>query len=167
MSSGRFIRAALFAGYAFLWLPILLLVAYAFSADRIPFQWGGFSLRWFAALTANDRLVEAALLSLRVAAGAATLAVLLGGAAGWALARFGAFRGRAAFGALIGAPLVLPEVVTGLSLLLLFAAGALDNISVVVRSTLVQVLTPDEMLGRVSAVNNVFIRSSKELGGFE
>lgn len=122
MSRGRFLRVALLAGFTFLWLPILLLVAYAFSADRIPFQWGGFSLRWFLALAANERLVEAAWLSLRVAAGAATLAVLVGGAAGWALARFGAFRGRALFGALIGAPLVLPEVVTGLSLLLLFVS---------------------------------------------
>jgi putrescine transport system permease protein len=122
MRRGRFIAVAMGAGFAFLWLPILLLVAYAFSADRIPFQWGGFSLRWFAALAANDRVVEAALLSLRIAAGAASLAVLLGGAAGWALARYGRFRGRALFGALIGAPLVLPEVVTGLSLLLLFVA---------------------------------------------
>ena len=122
MSGGRFVRAMLAAGIAFLWLPILLLVAYAFSADRIPFQWGGFSLRWFAALAGNDRIVEAAWLSLRIAAGAATLAVLLGGAAGWGLARYGRFRGRALFGALIGAPLVLPEVVTGLSLLLLFVA---------------------------------------------
>jgi len=113
MSRGRFLRAAVVAGFAFLWLPILLLVAYAFSADRIPFQWGGFSLRWFQALAANERLVEAAWLSLRVAAGAATLAVLVGGVAGWALGRFGAFRGRALLGALIGAPLVLPEVVIG------------------------------------------------------
>lgn len=122
MTRGRLVRAVLAAGLLFLWLPILLLVAYAFSADRIPFQWGGFSLRWFRALAANERLVEAAFLSLRIAAGAATLAVLIGGAAGWALARFGPFRGRAVFGALIGAPLVLPEVVTGLSLLLLFVA---------------------------------------------
>lgn len=122
MSHHRLVKAAMVAGFAFLWLPIVLLVAYAFSADRIPFQWGGFSLRWFHALAANERLVEAALLSLRIAAGAATLAVLLGGAAGWALVRFGPFRGRAVFGALIGAPLVLPEVVTGLSLLLLFVA---------------------------------------------
>jgi len=115
-------RVGLALGLFFLWAPILLLVAYAFSADRIPFQWGGFSLRWFAALAANQRLVEAAFLSLRVAAGAATLAVVLGGTVGWALARFGPFRGRALFGALAGAPLVLPEVVTGLSLLLLFVA---------------------------------------------
>ncbi len=113
-------RFGLAIGLGFLWAPILLMVGYAFSADRIPFQWGGFSLRWFAALAANDRMREAAWLSLRIAAGSATLAMLLGGLAGWALARFGAFRGRAIFGALAGAPLVLPEVVTGLSLLLLF-----------------------------------------------
>ncbi|MFN6956441.1 MAG: ABC transporter permease subunit [Acetobacteraceae bacterium] len=122
MRRGRALSVALVAGLLFLWLPILLLVAYAFSADRIPFQWGGFSLRWFAALAANERLIEAALLSLRIAAAAASLAVLIGGVAGWALARFGPFRGRALFGALIGAPLVLPEVVSGLSLLLLFVA---------------------------------------------
>ncbi|MDI3309385.1 MAG: ABC transporter permease subunit [Acetobacteraceae bacterium] len=120
-------RWGLALGLGFLWAPILLLVAYAFSADRIPFQWGGFSLRWFAALAENERMLEAAWLSLRIAAGSATLAVLLGGLAGWALSRFGPFRGRALFGALAGAPLVLPEVVTGLSLLLLFVAlqGAL------------------------------------------
>ncbi|WP_135468707.1 ABC transporter permease subunit [Crenalkalicoccus roseus] len=115
-------RAGLALGLAFLWAPVILLVAYAFSADRIPFQWGGFSLRWFRALAENERLLEAALLSLRIAAGAATLATLLGGLAGWALARFGPFRGRALFGVLVGSPLVLPEVVTGLSLLLLFVA---------------------------------------------
>lgn len=118
----RWVRAAMWAGLAFLWLPVALLVAYAFSGSAVPFRWGGFSLRWFAALAANDRLLEAAWLSLRVAAGAATLAVLLGGAIGWVLARHGPFAGRAALGALAGAPLVLPEVVTGLSLLLLFVA---------------------------------------------
>ena len=118
----RWLRPALWAGLAFLWLPVALLVVYAFSGDAVPFRWGGFSLRWFTALAADDRLLEAAWLSLRVAAGAASLAVLLGGAIGWVLARHGPFAGRAALGALAGAPLVLPEVVTGLSLLLLFVA---------------------------------------------
>jgi putrescine transport system permease protein len=113
-------RIGLCLGLAFLWLPVLLLAGYAFSDSRIPFQWGGFSLRWFHALAANERMLEAAFLSLRVAAGAATLAMLLGGATGWVLARRGPFAGRAIFGALAGAPLVLPEVVTGLSLLLSF-----------------------------------------------
>ncbi|MBP0446738.1 ABC transporter permease subunit [Roseomonas sp. SSH11] len=116
------VRAALWAGLAFLWLPVALLVAYAFSGDPVPFRWGGFSLRWFTALAANERLLEAAWLSLRVAGGAASLAVLLGGATGWVLARHGPFAGRALLGTLAGAPLVLPEVVTGLSLLLLFVA---------------------------------------------
>ncbi|EFH12846.1 ABC transporter permease [Teichococcus cervicalis] len=122
MSRGRLALLGLGAGLLFLWLPVLLLAGYAFSDARIPFQWGGFSLRWFAALAGNDRLVEAALLSLRVALGAASLAVLLGGAIGWVLARHGPFRGRAIFGALAGAPLVLPDVVMGLALLLFFVA---------------------------------------------
>ena len=107
-------------GLALLWLPVLLLAAYAFSDARIPFQWGGLSLRWFRVLAADARLLEAAWLSLRLALGAASLAVLLGAAIGTVLARQRRFRGRALFGALAGAPLVLPEVVTGLSLLLLF-----------------------------------------------
>jgi len=115
-------RAALCLGLGFLWLPVLLLVGYAFSDARLPFTWGGFSWRWFQALAGNDRLVEAALLSLRIATGAASLAVLLGGGIGWVLARHGRFRARALFGALAAAPLVLPEVVTGLSLLLLAVA---------------------------------------------
>jgi putrescine transport system permease protein len=113
-------RAGLWLGLGFLWLPVLLLAGYAFSDSRIPFQWGGFSLRWFQALAADMRLREAAWLSLRIAAGSATLAVLLGGAIGWVLARHGPFAGRALLGGLAGAPLVLPEVVTGLSLLLAF-----------------------------------------------
>ncbi|MBR0654837.1 ABC transporter permease subunit [Plastoroseomonas arctica] len=113
-------RGVLVLGLGFLWVPVLLLVGFAFSADRIPFQWGGFSLHWFAALATNERLVEAAWLSLRVASGSATLATLIGGVAGFALARWGAFAGRGLFGALIGAPLVLPEVVTALAMLLLF-----------------------------------------------
>ena len=113
-------RTILTLGLLFLWAPILLMAAYAFSGSRVPFEWGGFSLRWFAALAANERLLEAAWLSLRIGAAAATLATLLGLALGWVLARHGRFRGRPIFGVLAGAPLVLPEVVMGLALLLLF-----------------------------------------------
>ncbi|WP_240782679.1 ABC transporter permease subunit [Roseococcus sp. SYP-B2431] len=107
-------------GLAFLWAPVLLLAGYAFSDSRVPFEWGGFSLRWFTALANNARILDAAWLSLRIGAAAASLATLLGMALGWVLARHGPFAGRPVFGALAGAPLVLPEVVTGLSLLLLF-----------------------------------------------
>ncbi|MCX8135206.1 MAG: ABC transporter permease subunit [Roseococcus sp.] len=115
-------RVFLALGLGFLWAPILVMVAYAFSDSRSPYVWGGFSLRWFAALAANERLLEAAFLSLRIGAAAATLATLLGLLLGWVLARHGPFAGRPLFGALAGAPLVLPEVVTGLALLLLFVA---------------------------------------------
>lgn len=113
-------RLALALGLVFLWAPIALMAGYAFSESRVPFEWGGFSLRWFHALAANERLVEAAFLSLRIGVAAATLATLLGLALGWVLARHGRFTGRPTFGALAGAPLVLPEVVMGLALLLLF-----------------------------------------------
>lgn len=113
-------RIVLALGLVFLWAPVALMAAFAFSDARQPFVWGGFSWRWFIALAGHQRLLEAALLSVGVAAGAATLAVLAGGGLGWVMARHGAFRGRSLFGALAAAPLVLPEVVTGLSLLLLF-----------------------------------------------
>ena len=115
-------RWVLAAGLAFLWAPILLMAVFAFSDSRQPFVWGGFSFRWFVALVQNERLLGATALSLAVAAGAATLAALAGGALGLVLARHGAFRGRAVFAILAAAPLVLPEVVTGLALLLLFVA---------------------------------------------
>ena len=115
-------RVVFWLGLGFLWAPVLLMAGFAFSDARQPFVWGGFSWRWFVALAGNERLVEAAALSVLVAAGAATLAMLAGGAMGWVLARQGAFRGRALFGALVAAPLVLPEVVSGLALLLLFVA---------------------------------------------
>lgn len=122
MRPARPLAGALLVGYAFLYLPILLLLALSFNDSRLVTVWTGFSLRWYRALAANDRLIEAALLSLRVAAVAATGATILGTLAGFALARLGRFRGRALFAALVAAPLVMPEVITGLSLLLLFVA---------------------------------------------
>ena len=115
-------RWILTLGLLFLWAPVLLMAVFAFSDARQPFVWGGFSFRWFGALAGNERLLGAAGLSLLIAAGAATLATIAGGVLGWVLARHGAFRSRALFGALAAAPLVLPEVVTGLALLLLFVA---------------------------------------------
>jgi putrescine transport system permease protein len=97
-------------------------VAFSFNASRLVTTWGGFSPRWYATLLHDRTLITAALLSLRIAAVSATLAVIVGALAGYALARFGRFAGRGAFTAALTAPLVLPEVITGLSLLLLFVA---------------------------------------------
>ena len=116
----RGLNACLIAGYAFLYVPVILLVATSFNPSRLTTVLGGFSWRWYAALWANDKLISAALLSLRIAALSATGAAVLGTLAGLALARFGRFTGRGVFGGLITARLVLPDVLVGLSLLLLF-----------------------------------------------
>jgi putrescine transport system permease protein len=108
--------------YAFLYAPIGFLIALSFNASRLVTAWHGFSLRWYGVLWHDGALIAAALLSLRIAVVSATLALIVGTAAGFALVRFGRFRGRAAFTAALAAPLVLPEVITGLSLLLLFVA---------------------------------------------
>jgi putrescine transport system permease protein len=116
------LSASLIGGLGFLYLPIALLVATSFNDSRLTTIWTGFSLRWFAALAHDDALISAALLSLRIAALSATGAAVIGGLAGIALARAGRFRGRTAFQALLAAPLVLPDLLIGLALLLLFVA---------------------------------------------
>jgi len=113
---------ALAFGYAFLYLPIAMLVLNSFNASRIGTRWGGFSLEWYARLLADQQIIDAALLSLRIAFASATAATLLGAAAGLALARLGRFRGRTLLTGMVAAPLVMPEVITGLSLLLLFVS---------------------------------------------
>jgi putrescine transport system permease protein len=117
-----FLSWALWFGYAFLYVPIVLLITYSFNESRLVTVWGGFSTKWYGELLNNEALLSATVLSLRVAAVSATLAVILGTCAGMAMSRFGRFRGRTLFGGMITAPLVMPEVITGLSLLLLFVA---------------------------------------------
>ena len=107
-------------GYAFLYAPIALLVLGSFNDSRLTTAWSGFSLRWYHALLADEALRDAAWLSLRIAAISATGATILGTMAGLALARLGRFPGRAGFTALLAAPLVLPDLLLGLALLLLF-----------------------------------------------
>ncbi len=120
MKRSRFLGAWLLGGYAFLYVPIALLVATSFNDSRLTTVWTGFSFRWFVALAQDGALIDAALLSLRIAAVAASGATIVGGLAGVALARLGRFRGRALFAGLIAAPLVLPDLLIGLALLLLF-----------------------------------------------
>jgi len=121
--SGLFRIAALAFGFGFLYLPIAVLVAYSFNASRLVTIWGGFSTRWYVALFDNEKYRTAALTSLEIAVMAACLALVLGTCAGLAMNRFPWFRGRALFGFMLMAPLVVPEVILGLSLLLLFVAA--------------------------------------------
>ncbi len=115
-----FLLSAMGFGYAFLYLPLALVVLYSFNDSRLVTVWGGFSLRWYGELLRSGEVLAAAWLSVWIAAASASAATLLGTLAGFALARMGRFRGRALFTTMIAAPLVMPEVITGLSLLLLF-----------------------------------------------
>ncbi|HEX2138985.1 MAG TPA: ABC transporter permease subunit [Woeseiaceae bacterium] len=118
----RFIFSVLAFGYAFLYVPLVSVVIYSFNDSRLATVWGGFSTRWYGELLRNEEVLDAAFLSLRVALSTATLATVLGTMAGMALARFGRFRGRTLFSGMITSPLVMPEVITGLSLLLLYVS---------------------------------------------
>ena len=120
--SSRFVFSCLCFGFAFLYIPILVLILYSFNQSAISSVWGGFSLRWYTALFNNDQIIESALLSLKIAATSATFATILGTMAGIALTQMGRYRGRFIFTGLIAAPLVMPEVITGLSLLLMFVS---------------------------------------------
>src|SRR5215468_2528313 len=113
---------SLVLGLAFLYLPIVILVIYSFNASRLVTVWGGWSLRWYVELFNDGAMIAAAWMSLRVAVAAATIATVLGTLAAVALSRGESFRGRTLFSGMLYAPLVMPEVITGLSLLLLFVA---------------------------------------------
>jgi putrescine transport system permease protein len=119
-------RHALFAivtfGYAFLYIPVMLLVVFSFNESKLVTVWSGFSLKWYGQLLNNDSLLNAAWLSLRIAMVNATFALILGLLAAFALNRFQRFRGRTGFELLLTAPLVMPDVIIGLSLLLLFVS---------------------------------------------
>jgi putrescine transport system permease protein len=114
-------------GFAFLYIPILLLVIYSFNESRLVTVWGGWSTKWYASLLDNEGIMSAAWVTLRVALVSATIATILGTLAAIVLVRMGRFRGQTLFSGLIFAPLVMPEVITGLSLLLLFVAIGLDR----------------------------------------
>ncbi len=124
MSRGitTFRAAALALGFGFLYLPIALLVAYSFNASRLVAVWGGWSVHWYGELLHDDKFRGAALTSLEIGVMAASLALVLGTCAGLAISRFTQFRGRTLFSFMLLAPLVVPEVILGLSLLLLFVA---------------------------------------------
>lgn len=123
MNTGKrsaFLLSATCFGIAFLYIPIFLLIFYSFNNSKIVPVWGGFSTRWYKVLFESEEIWEAVILSLKIASVNACFATLLGTLAGLALVRFGKFRGRTLFSGMISAPLVMPEVITGLSLLLLF-----------------------------------------------
>jgi putrescine transport system permease protein len=123
----RFNIVSVVFGLAFLYLPILLLVVYSFNDSKLVTVWGGFSTRWYASLLNNEPLLDAAWVTLRVAFLSACVATVLGTLAAITLVRFGRFKGRTLFSGMVYAPLVMPDVIMGLSLLLLFVAMNLNR----------------------------------------
>jgi putrescine transport system permease protein len=126
-SRGLFTRVALVLGLVFLYVPIISMIVFSFNNSRLVTVWDAAhspTLKWYVALAHNEQILTAAWLSIRIALISASAAVVLGTLAGTALARFGAFRGRLLLAGMITAPIVMPEVITGLSLLLLFVATA-------------------------------------------
>ena len=115
-----FLLSVLSFGLAFLYVPMAILIIYSFNYSKLVPVWGGFSTRWYRVLFESEEVWSALTLSLKIASVNATFATLLGALAGISLARAGRFRGRTLFAGMVSAPLVMPEVITGLSLLLLF-----------------------------------------------
>ncbi|MEO1564483.1 MAG: putrescine ABC transporter permease PotI, partial [Pseudomonadota bacterium] len=114
-------------GFAFLYIPMIILVVYSFNESKLVTVWAGFSTKWYAEVIRNEAFLDAAWVTVRVAFFSATIATVLGTMAAYAMMRRGAFVGRTLFSGMIYAPLVMPEVITGLSLLLLFIAIGLDR----------------------------------------
>lgn len=115
-----FLISMLAFGFAFFYIPILSMIVYSFNASRLASVWGGFSTKWYQSLFSNKQVIDALVLSLEIAVVSATMATILGTMAGIALARFSKFRGRLLFSGLVTAPLIMPEVITGISSLMFF-----------------------------------------------
>ena len=117
-----FVLILMLVGYLFLYGPILSLIVYSFNVSKLVTVWGGFSFKWYGVLAQDDAIIRAVKLSFLIATVSATAAAILGTMAGYVLARFRRFKGRLVFTGMVSAPLVMPEVITGLSMLLLFVS---------------------------------------------
>lgn len=115
-----FLISCLMFGFAFFYVPIISMIVFSFNKSRLATVWGGFSLQWYGKLFRNAQIMDAAVLSIEIALVSATIATILGTMAGIALARFKRFRGRTLFSGLVTAPLIMPEVITGISALMAF-----------------------------------------------
>ncbi len=157
----------LIASFAFLYVPIGLVVLYSFNASKLVTVWGGFSTRWYGALLQNDQLVAAAWMSLKVALTSACLATFLGTLAALALARQGRFAGRNLFTAMIYAPMVLPEVIIGLALLLLFVSLDIERgfwTVVIAHATLGMCFVSVIVYARLSSFDRSLEEAAMDLG---
>jgi putrescine transport system permease protein len=158
---------ALAAGLAFLYLPIAVVAAYSFNASRLVTVWGGFSLKWYGAVARNAALLDALWISLGVAVLSATLATGLGLCAGLGLARRARLPGRGLFAVSVYAPLVTPDVLLGLSLLLLFVAAGVERgfwTVVAAHATLGMAFVAVTVRARLAGVDPALEEAARDLG---
>ncbi len=158
---------ALTLGLAFLYLPIVVLVIYSFNESRLVSVWGGWSVRWYKVLLEDHAIMEAARISVAIALTSATFATVLGTFAAYALSRARRFRGRTVFSALVYAPLVMPEVITGLSLLLLFVAMDLNRgfwTVTIAHTTLTMCFVTVIVQARLSGIDRSIEEAAMDLG---
>ncbi len=163
----RFNIASVALGLAFLYLPIVVLIVYSFNASRLVTVWAGWSTQWYAELMRDEAILESAWVTLRVGLLSATVATVLGTLAAIALVRLGRFRGRLLFSGLVYAPLVMPEVIIGLSLLLLFVAADFDRgfwtVSIA-HATLTTCFVAVVVQSRLSELDPAFEEAALDLG---
>jgi putrescine transport system permease protein len=167
MKLSRFNITTLVLGFAFLYLPIVILVIYSFNASRLVTVWGGWSTRWYSELFNDGAMLDAAWMSFRVALVSATLAALLGTLAAIALTRGAGFRGRTLMSGMLYAPLVMPEVITGLSLLLLFVALGAERgfwTVTIAHTTLTMCFVAVVVQSRLAAIDRSLEEAAMDLG---
>jgi putrescine transport system permease protein len=158
---------ALALGLAFLYLPIVILVIYSFNASRLVTVWGGWSTRWYTEFFNDRAMLDAAWMSFRVGVVSATLATILGTLAAVALSRGERFKGRTLFSGMLYAPLVMPEVITGLSLLLLFVALNAERgfwTVTIAHTTLTMCFVATVVQARLSALDRSLEEAAMDLG---
>jgi len=163
----RFNMVSLTLGLAFLYLPIVILVIYSFNDSRLVTVWGGWSLRWYRELFRDQAMLDAAWMSFRVALTSASAAAVLGTLAAVALSRAGPFGGRTLFSGMLYAPLVMPEVITGLSLLLLFVAIGAERgfwTVVIAHTTLTMCFVAVVVQSRLAALDRSVEEAAMDLG---
>ena len=159
--------AALLFGFAFLYAPIVLLAVYSFNASKLVSVWGGFSTKWYLALLDNRPLLDSLWVSLRVAFASASLATVLGTLAALALARHGRFKGRTAFSAMAYAPMVMPEMVIAIALLLMFVALGVERgllTIVIAHATLGMCFVAVLMHARLKSLDRSLEEAAQDLG---
>jgi putrescine transport system permease protein len=168
-----FVLVMLVVGYLFLYGPIVSLIIFSFNESKLVTVWGGFSVKWYGELAQDDQVLSAAALSLEIAALSATFGIILGTIAGYVLARFGPFRGRTVFTGMVTSPLVMPEVITGLSLLLLFVAleqaigwpaGRGLTTIVIAHTTFTMAYATVVMQSRLSSLDRSLDEAAQDLG---